>query len=137
MKQFREEQDEAEYENRQRDHQEHLDKLYLYQLKKQQGEKIDPAEFEPSAPLPDPLAPWEKDEEDEDDEDGDEFVATKKRPDPPPDLWDDGHPLADNYRLLGVLSLNEMWISPRFRGLAVHLMGREPDLEIPDETPKE
>ena len=137
MKQFREEQDQAEYENRQRDHQELLDKLYLYQLKKQQGEKIDPAEFEPSAPLPDPLAPWEKDEEGEDDEDGDEFIATKKRPDPPPDFWDDGHPLADNYRLMGVLSLNEMWISPRFRGLAVHLMGREPDMEIPDETPKE
>jgi hypothetical protein len=58
----------------------------------------------------------------------------KTDPDPPPSLFDDdGHPLAGNYRLAGTLLLGEAWFYSHFRGIAIYLMKREPDLEIPEE----
>ena len=46
---------------------------------------------------------------------------------------DDAHPLAGNYMCGGVLTLDEVWFYSHFRGIASHLMQREPDLEIPEE----
>jgi hypothetical protein len=101
IKQFREQQDEADFEQRQRDQQERLERLHLFQLKQQQGEAIDPKEFSPTPKAPYPVPPWEEesdDDEDADDEGSGNF-AVKTKPDPPPDPYDDEHPLADNYRL--------------------------------------
>ena len=101
------------------------------ELKQQQGVEIDPDEFSPSEPAA--FSNESEDDDDDDDDDGD--LAVKTDPDPPRNFFgdDDEHPLADNYRLLGLLSLDEVWFLNHHRGIACHLMMREPDLEIPDE----
>ncbi|MBI3416661.1 MAG: hypothetical protein HY043_15320 [Verrucomicrobia bacterium] len=132
--QFRDEQEKAEYERHKREQAEYLERLHRLELKKQAGEEIDPQEFVPPAATPLPLPPWERDE-DEDDEDDDNWsgdVAVKEKPDPPPSWLDDEHPLADNYRLMGRLTLSEIWFMPHHRDLAGYLMGRPPDHEIPE-----
>jgi hypothetical protein len=109
-------------------------------LKKQLGEPIKPEEFAPGDQEPLPPPPWEREpEEDEDDDDnsGTGGVKVKEKPDPPPDPWDDEHPLADNYRLWAHLTLDALWVYPHHRDLAVYLMGREPDEEIPEEKKPE
>ena len=129
---LRDEEDERDYEQRQRDHQEYLERLHQMELKQQQGVEIDPAEFSP--PEPEPIS--EEPEDDDDDEDGD--IAVKTDPDPPRRFFDeDEHPLADNYRLMGSLTLDEVWFLSHHRGIACHLMVREPDLEIPEENKEE
>lgn len=132
---FRDEQDEADYERRRRDREEYLERLHRLELKKQAGEKIDPKDFVPSAQTPLPPPPWERDEEDDDDDTGSGSgdVAVKEKPDPPPSWDDEEHPLAHNYRLMGYLSLSEVWFCPHSRDLAIYLMGRQPDHEIPEE----
>ena len=129
---LRNEEDERDYEQRQRDREEYLERLHQMELKQQQGVKIDPAEFSPSEPAALSEEP-EDDEGNDGDEDGD--IAVKTDPDPPRNFFgdDDEHPLADNYRLMGFLSLDEVWFFHHHRGIACHLMMREPDHEIPDE----
>jgi hypothetical protein len=138
-KQFRDEQDQAGWERRQQEQQEYLERLHRYELKKQLGEAIKPEDFVPPPPTKLPPPPWEReDEEDEDDNEnsaGD--LVVKQKPDPPPSWFDDEHPLADNYRLMGTLTLLEVWFMPHQRDLAVYLMGRQPDLEIPEEQQTE
>jgi len=134
IEKFRAEQNQADFEARQRDEQEALERRYLYDLEKKEGNPIDPQEFAAPAPAPLPPPPWERDE-DEDDDDDSGGIATKKKPDPPPSLWDDEHPLASNYTLMIQLSLDEIRILPHHRDIAVHLMRREPDEEIPDDPP--
>jgi len=53
-------------------------------------------------------------------------VAVKKKPDPPPSWWDDEHPLADNYRMWGRITLAEVWLSGD-AALVNFVMGRAPD----------
>ena len=130
---FRDLQERADFEQRQRDQAEYLEKLHLHELSQQEGDAISPEEFAPTAPVPDPVPPWEADEEDEDDQGGHTGLATKTRPDPPPSWLDDEHPLASNYRLLATLTLDELWCLPHHRDLAIYLMGRQPDLEIPED----
>jgi len=140
LAQFQTEQDEAEYERRQREQAEYLERLHEYELKKQLGEPIKPEEFAPGDQEPLPPPPWEREpEEDEDDDDnsGTGGVKVKEKPDPPPYPWDDEHPLADNYRLWAHLTLDALWVYPHHRDLAVYLMGREPDEEIPEEKKPE
>jgi hypothetical protein len=141
LAQFQTEQDEAEYERRQREQAEYLERLHEYELKKQLGEPIKPEEFAPGEQEPLPPPPWERepeeDEDDGDDNSGTGGVKVKEKPDPPPDPWDDEHPLADNYRLWAHLTLDALWVYPHHRDLAVYLMGREPDEEIPDEKKPE
>ena len=134
-KQFRDEQEEADWERRQQEQKEYLERLHRYELKKQLGAKIKPEEFVPPPPAPLPDPPWEGDEEDDELSWGD--VAVKKKPDPPPSWLDDEHPLADHYRLMAHLTLSEVWFMPHHRDIAVYLMGREPDMEIPEETKAE
>lgn len=134
---FRDAQDQAEHENRQRERAEYLERLHRYELKKQEGMPIKPEEFAPGDALPLPPPPWESDEEEDDDAEGDGDVAVKKKPDPPPRYDDGEHPLADNYRLLVHLSLAEAWFAPHHRDLAIYLMRRQPDLDIPDEKDEE
>jgi hypothetical protein len=84
----------------------------------------------PQSPLP--PAPWERDEDD-DDESGDGGIAVKEKVDPPPNPWDNEHPLADEYSLLATLTLNELWVMPHHRDIAEYLMRQPPDLEIPED----
>ncbi len=135
-KKLRDEQDDWEYEQRQRDRQEYLERLHQMELKQQQGLEIDPDEFSPSEREDYPEVPAKPADDEDDDDDEDGSIAVKTDPDPPQMYFDDEHPLAGNYRLLGFLSLEEVWIYPHHRGIACHLMTREPDLEIPEETEK-
>lgn len=127
------EQDDWEFEQMQKDRQEYVDRLHQMELKQQQGAEINPEEFSPSerAEFPEPKSSINQDD---DDDDGDGEIAVDHDPDPSDFLSEDEHPLADSYRLLGHLTLNEAWFLTHHRGLAVHLMMREPDVEIPDET---
>ncbi|MBI3881804.1 MAG: hypothetical protein HY301_17290 [Verrucomicrobia bacterium] len=59
----------------------------------------------------------------------------KKKPDPPPSWFDDEHPLADNYRMWGLLSLTDLWLSGD-AGLVTFTVGRAPDVVILREPPK-
>lgn len=140
-KQFQEEQDEAEYERNRRDRQALLDRMHRLELKRQLGDKINPDEFVPPAATPLPPPPWQRDNDDEDEDDatgdGDVAVKEKTEPDPPPSWLDDEHPLADNYRMLCGVSLTELWVTSHHRDAAVYLMGRQPDLEIPEENKPE
>ncbi|MEP7250659.1 MAG: hypothetical protein ABI787_12870, partial [Spartobacteria bacterium] len=137
----------------------HLDRLHELELKKQQGVEIDPDDFSPSEPGAPPKKPvasgatrpndeeddedesdFQMDENDENDDDGDDeggiAVATDR--DPEVDWLDDGeHPLADNYRCAGSITLEEVWFYAHFRGIACHLMQREPDREIAEEPAPE
>ena len=98
---------------------------------------MDPGEFAAPAPLPPPPAPWEvEDEDDEDDDTGEGGdVAVKKKPDPPPDWWDDEHPLADNYRMWGTLTLTDLHLSGD-PGLIQWTVGRAPDVVILRDPPQ-
>jgi hypothetical protein len=138
-KQFRDEQEEADWERRQRDRETYLQQLHRMDVKKQLGEPVKPEDFVPPAPLPLPSPPWERDEDDEDGDDNSGIggVKLKEKPEPPPDPWDDDHPLAENYRMMAHLTLSELWIIAYARDLAAYLMGRQPDEEIPEEKPPE
>lgn len=141
LAQFEKEQDEADFERRQREQAEYLERLHDYELKKQLGEPIKPEEFAPAQQEPLPPPPWERDEEEDDSQNGDQSgfggVKVKEKPDPPPDPWDDEHPLADKYRLMAHLTLDEIWFFSQHRDLAVYLMARQPDEEIPEDRPPE
>jgi len=139
--QFQEEQDQAEYERSRREQAEYIERLHNYELKKQLGEPINPEEFAPGEQLPLPPPPWEREDEADDEADDDPDagdVAVKKKPDPPPMWYDDyEHPLADEYRLGAYLTLDEIWFYTHHRDLAIYLMRRQPDLEIPEEKKPE
>ncbi len=64
-------------------------------------------------------------------------MKLKEKPEPPPDPWDNEHPLADEYRMMAHLTLSELWIIAYARDLAIYLMGRPPDVEIPEEKKAE
>jgi len=136
-KRFRDEQDQADWERRQQEQKEYLERLHRYELKKQLGEAIKPEDFVPPPPTALPPPPWEREEDEDDDETSAGDVVVKEKPDPPPSWFDDDHPLADNYRLMGTLTLSEAWFMPHQRDLAVYLMGRQPDFEIPEEEQTE
>lgn len=129
---FQKEQDEAEYERNKRDREEYLERLHRLELKKQEGAEITPEEFSPGEPTPLPEPPWERECEDDDDAEDDGDIAIKEKPEPPPRFFDDEHPLAGNYAMLGEFTLGEVWFLPHSRDVAVHLMGRDPDEEIPE-----
>jgi hypothetical protein len=132
LQRFRDDQEEAEHERRQEEQRERLDRLYLYQLKQQEGEAVAPEEFTAPPPKPLPPAPWEvEDDEEDEDEFGD--TAVKQKTEPPPDLWDDEHPLANNYRMYATLTLNGLWVIHRDADICQHLLGREADEELPDD----
>ena len=134
LRQYQEDMDRADHERRQKEQRERLEREYLLQLKKQEGAPIDPEEFAPGEQEQLPPPPWEIEEDEPGgDDDGEGGIAVKHKPDPPPDPWDNEHPLADNYRLSATFTLEKIWFDPRQAGLAIHLMGREADEEIPDE----
>jgi hypothetical protein len=137
-RQFDREQDHAEYEIRQREQEEYLERLHRFELKKQEGGKVNPAEFAPGEKEELPPPPWERgeDEEEEDEDGASGGIAVKKRPDPPPSWMDDEHPLADQYRLYSCVTRSEMWFYPHHRSLGEYLMGRAMDEVIP-EPPQE
>ena len=124
------EREDAEYEQRQQERADYLERLHRHELKKQAGEKIDPNEFVPpaQAPLPEDEA---AEESDADQTEGQDLA------DDDPWVDDDDHPLADNYRLMGQLSLAEIWFDNHTRALAVYLMGRQPDQIIPEDPVQE
>jgi hypothetical protein len=135
-RQFRDAQDEAEFRQREADRLEALEQQYLYQLKQQEGAPIDPEEFAAS-PVPreeDPSAEDDEDLDDEEEDDGEGGVAEKKKPMPNPIfLSDDEHPLADQYRLWSTVTLDTVYFLPHARDIAIHLMAREPDVDLPAE----
>ena len=132
-KKFRQEQDEAQWERDQQDRLNLLERQHRLELKKQLGEEIKPEEFIAPAQTPLPPPPWEKDEdEDEDETDGIGGIALKEKVEPPPNPWDNEHPLADEYSMLAALTLTELWVWPHHRDVAVYLMRQEPDEVIPD-----
>lgn len=136
---LQEKRDQWEREQAERDQAEYLEGLHQLDLKKQQGDEIDPADFSPSKRTPSPQRedieppPEEPDDDSYLNADGD--IAVKTEPDPPRVDFEeeDAHPLASNYSLAGALVLGEVWFFSHFRDIAVHLMQREPDEEIPDE----
>ncbi len=135
---FEREQEDAEFERRQQEEQEYLDRLHRYELKKQEGSKVKPEEFAAPAAKPLPPAPWEKEEEEDEEGGNGNFVVKTKKPEPPPSYFDDDdHPLADNYRAMGWLSLSEVWFTNRDQGLVSYLIGRAPDEVIPEDKPAE
>jgi hypothetical protein len=129
---FQKEQEEAEWERDDKDRQDLLERQHRIELKKQLGEKIKPEDFVVPPQTPLPPAPWERNEDDEDG-DGDGGIAVKEKVEPPPDPWDNDHPLADKYALLATLTLEELWVFPHHRDIAVYLMRQQPDLEIPED----
>jgi hypothetical protein len=141
LRHFREKRDEADFEQMQRDEQERQERLRQFQIKQQQGEPIDPAEFSPAPREPLPLPPWKEESDDDDDDDdadddeGSGNFAVKTKPDPPPDPYDDEHPLADHYRLMLTFTRGEIWLDPRYAGLGLHLLQREADEEMTEEPP--
>ena len=137
---FEREQDDADFERRQREQEALRERLHEYELKKQLGEPIKPEEFAPGEQEPLPPPPWEEDEDEEEDsghaDAGD--VAVRKKPEPPPMWYDDNeHPLGDQYNLMAHLTLDEIWFYSHARDLAIYLMGRQPDEEIPEEKKEE
>lgn len=135
---FEEEQEKAEFEREEREREEYLERLHRYELKKQEGHKINPKEFAPEEETPLPPPPWEREEEDEDSSDpASGNIAVKKKPDPPPSWDDDEHPLADKYNLMGRFNLSEVWFPVKDGGLVSYLMGRAPDKVFPDEPKKQ
>jgi hypothetical protein len=133
---FQEEQDDAEYEIRLEERKEYLERLHRFRLLQQQGTKVSPEEFAAPPPKPLPDAPWERDKDEEDDDSDEDSgsldVKVMEHPDPPPSLLDDEHPLAGNYRIHFHLNLDEIRFDTKSRALAVYLMNREPDVEIPE-----
>jgi hypothetical protein len=132
--QFSNEQDEADRARQERDRQEYLERLHRYQLKKQLGETINPEEFVPPplAPPPEPEAE-DDDFSTDDDNSGEGGVAVKEKAEPPANMWDDDHPLAHEYRLMANISREEIWFATQQRDIAIYLMRRQPDEEIPEE----
>jgi hypothetical protein len=132
--QFREEQDQAEFEQRQRDREAFLERLHRYEILKQDGAKVNPAEFAPQPRAPLPLPPWEREEEGEDVDAGD--VMIKQKPEPPPSWLDDEHPLAKSYWLTGSLTLESFSVDLRARGTAEYLLQRACDEVIEEPKPE-
>jgi hypothetical protein len=131
---FQEKRDEEEYERYRREHKEFLERLYRYDLKKQVGEKIKPEDFAvPPIRPPEPEVDEEEDFDDDGGDAGEGGVAVKEKPDPPPLEMDDEHPLADEYRMIGHVTLTEVWVINYARDIAAYLLGRQPDEEIPEE----
>ena len=136
QRKFDQEQDDADFERRQKERQEYLERLHRYELKKQEGQKIKPEEFAAPSETPLPPAPWEREEEEDGNEPGGSDVITKKKPTPPPSFDDDDHPLADQYRVGGYVSLSEVWFGNRDPHMVSYLMGRNPDEIMPEEPPQ-
>lgn len=131
VEQFRDEQDDFDFEQRKKEWDEFIDRVHRYQIQKQDGRAVDPAKFAAPAPEQPPPAPWEREDEEDEDEDEDESGETglavkKKKPEPPPDWDDDEHPLAGHYRMWGILTHSDLWISGD-PGLIRFTTGREPD----------
>jgi hypothetical protein len=142
IEKFEKEQDEADFERRHREQEALRERLHEYELKKQLGEPVKPEEFAPGEREPLPPPPWDEDEDDEDEDDaGDDGggdLAVKQKPEPPPMWYDENeHPLADQYNLMAHLTLDEIWFFSHARDLAIYLMGRQPDEEIPEEKKEE
>jgi hypothetical protein len=138
---FQEQRERWENEQDDRDRQMYIERLHQLELKKQEGGEVVPEEFSPSEQAPYPIPPWTieppDDEAGGDDDQNEGDVATKEKPQPPVRYFDDEHPLADNYRLLATLTPDEVWFLPHHRALAIQLMRREPDVELPtDEEAK-
>ncbi len=132
---FRREQNDADFKRGRKEQQDYFDRLRRYQIKREEGQPIKPEEFTAPPPTPLPPAPWDKADEEDDDADEGGDVAVKKKPDPPPSFFDDEHPLADNYNLMVTLTVTEAWVYPHSRDVAIYLLGRQPDLEIPEPEP--
>ncbi|HEY1770827.1 MAG TPA: hypothetical protein VGG02_11305 [Chthoniobacterales bacterium] len=144
---WREQQDEEYFDQVRRDQAEYLERLHELELKKQQGLEIDPDDFSPSpygAPAKTPAGAaaeddepeFEIDENDDEEDDGGIAIATDR--DPEVDIFTEhDHPLYDSYLCAGSITLEEIWFYSHFRGIACHLMQREPDREIPDEKKDE
>ena len=139
-KKFQREQDEAEHQRAWKDREEYLKRLHRFELKKQEGIKVEPGEFAPGEQEPLPTPPWEraeKAEDAEDDADGGADVAVKKKPDPPPSPWeDDGHPLSDQYNLSANFTLAECYVHSRDKSLVEYLFRRRCDEVIEEEKEK-
>jgi hypothetical protein len=129
--------EQAEFERAQREREEYLERLHRFELKKQEGIKVDPKEFAPGEQEPLPVAPWEReDDEDEDTNSGgdDSDVAVKEKPEPPPSPFDENdHPLADNYNLMAHFTLSACYVFNHQRGVAEYLMHRHCDEVIENE----
>lgn len=132
---LRAQRDDKDFEESQREHQEYLDRLHRYELKRQAGEEVSPNEFAPpprgeelAKAAAEPEKGWESDADGE----GGGDVATETEADENAEPWfADEHPLADKYRLLGnLVSLSEVWFHPHHRDIAIYLMGQQPDEEI-------
>jgi hypothetical protein len=131
---FQKEQDEAEWERGVKEREEYLERLHRYELKKQEGAKVNPEEFAPGARQPLPPPPWERDDdEDEDDDANGGDIALKEKPDPPPSWEDEQHPLADNYNLIAQFTLAECYVSNHQKSVAEYLLHRPCDEVIEDE----
>ncbi|MEY4385358.1 MAG: hypothetical protein RLY20_641 [Verrucomicrobiota bacterium] len=132
-----EEEEEADYELRRKEQDELLERLHRYELKKQLGDKIDPQEFVPKPRTP--PEPVEPEDLDDDDADDDDFETEVDDDDEPAQiiLDDEDHPLAEKYRLYGHVNLQEVWFMNHQRDAAIYVLGRQPDLEIPDEKKPE
>ncbi|HMJ90044.1 MAG TPA: hypothetical protein VK530_09520 [Candidatus Acidoferrum sp.] len=129
------EQDEEEYEQRQRENHEYLERLHRYELKKQEGAKINPAEFAPTplAPLFDVDPPENDEPSDDADDDSGGDVAVAKPPEPPPSWDDEAHPLADKYTMLAKVTLTGLWLLTHQRGVGEYLLQRNCDEVIKDQ----
>jgi hypothetical protein len=121
--------DDEDFEEHQREHREYLDRLHRYELKRQAGEEVSPNEFAPPPKTEEPAAAepeadWKRDADaDADGDEGDGTVATETEADDDADpMFDDQHPLADQYGLLGKLTLSEVWFLPHHRDIATYLM---------------
>jgi hypothetical protein len=137
-----------ESEEQAREQAEYLERLHEFELKKQQGLEIDPADFSPPPPgeykpAKTPAGAGPADDEADQDEadfsnadynDGDDDIAVAADEEPDvPILEDYQHPLAAEYLCAGTILLDEMWLYAHLAGIGCHLMQRQPDREIAEE----
>ena len=75
------------------------------------------------------LKPFDEQEQNDDDDNGEGGTSVDTNDDPPDWFWEDpeGHPLADTYRIYGLLTMDTFYVWRNLTGTAESLMGRKVD----------
>jgi hypothetical protein len=125
--------DMEEWEVQRREREEYLERLYRYELKKQAGQKVNPADFAPAERVPLP-GPEEEEQDENESKEDDGGVAVKEDP-APPLLDDDEHPLAREYNLMAYFTLEEGHVHSHAAAVAEYLFRRKCQPMPPAEKP--
>ena len=143
-KELKKRRDDWESETRDREQAEYRNKLNRLRLQEEQGTPIDPDDYSPEEHPPFPQMEDLLKEKgllhDEDDDQEDENYLGAGLEYKNLSLIEDEnvHPLADAYRLSATITSDAIHFNTHNRDIAIHLMGRQPDIDIPKpEKPKD